>query len=567
MINRLRQGLFTVHHPYDNPIEQLRARGLLVMNWVVLIALILWIPFGLILPAVQGQAFDVQIAVTSVVTGLIIATIIWQIQNARLAAASWVFVVLMMANGILASFNWETNRINAAGVPVITLAIPLVAAGLLLKRRDVMIVTGLLFIILIAGFIGQAQNHFLDSTIPAETAALDASVLLTALGIVAIFLVVFASGLLRIASESVSRVQQGQWISELSVALAGLTTEKDVLNDATTFASTRFGYLAVQVYLMEENGILRRAVGMSFGQTEIIGRGLLRLTDVNPVSEAVQRKQAVTTTSDDPENRRANMLASAKSAVATALIYKDQILGALEVQSARTITPVEIESLQTLAGLVANALARVRAYSDLESSMTEQQVVISRLESQIMDLQQRAKLSVSDAWSRYLEGRGKAAVGFDLETGGAPSPAANLPPVMESTLATGALEVESTATEQIIKVPITFRDQTLGAMAFTVPKDQPVTQRQLEMAQVVAERLALALDNTRLFEQSQAQALRERKASEITSLLIGSTDVNTMLNVAAAAFNEALGAAYTRIYIQPDAATSGADEARKETAV
>jgi GAF domain-containing protein len=68
----------------------------------------------------------------------------------------------------------------------------------------------------------------------------------------------------------------------------------------------------------------------------------------------------------------------------------------------------------------------------------------------------------------------------------------------------------------------------------------------------VAERLALALENTRLFEQTQAQAQRERKANEIASVLIGATDVRLVLNLAAENFKDALGAVNTHIYIQPD---------------
>src|SRR5678816_910150 len=109
--------------------------------------------------------------------------------------------------------------------------------------------------------------------------------------------------------------------------------------------------------------------------------------------------------------------------------------------------------------------------------------------------------------------------------------------------------IETAGDEQIVNVPITFREQTLGAMSFAVPKGQQLSERQVEMARIVAERLALALENTRLFEQSQAQAIRERKASEVSGLLIGATDVYSVLNLAAQNFNEALGAIHTRIYI------------------
>ncbi|MBC7870636.1 MAG: hypothetical protein H7Y09_07330 [Chitinophagaceae bacterium] len=90
-------------------------------------------------------------------------------------------------------------------------------------------------------------------------------------------------------------------------------------------------------------------------------------------------------------------------------------------------------------------------------------------------------------------------------------------------------------------------------MAFTLPPGQQIGERQVEMAQNVADRLALALENKRLFEQSQSQAIRERKANEASGLLISATDVETAIKLAAESFNKALGAVNTHIHLQPDA--------------
>jgi GAF domain-containing protein len=79
-----------------------------------------------------------------------------------------------------------------------------------------------------------------------------------------------------------------------------------------------------------------------------------------------------------------------------------------------------------------------------------------------------------------------------------------------------------------------------------------ITEKDLDVAQQIAQRLAIALENKRLFEQSRSQAFRERKAGEIAGLLIGATDVESVLSLAADSFNEALGAVSTRIHLQPD---------------
>ncbi len=67
-----------------------------------------------------------------------------------------------------------------------------------------------------------------------------------------------------------------------------------------------------------------------------------------------------------------------------------------------------------------------------------------------------------------------------------------------------------------------------------------------------------------LFEQTQAQAFRERKATEVANMLIGATDVRSVLERAAETFNEALGAVSTRITLQPNPGEDRVPRARGE---
>ena len=122
--------------------------------------------------------------------------------------------------------------------------------------------------------------------------------------------------------------------------------------------------------------------------------------------------------------------------------------------------------------------------------------------------------------------------------------------------------IEAGRYEQIVNIPIKRRDDVLGAMSFALPLEHKVTERQLEIANAVTNRLAVALENARLVEQSQAQAARERKASEVSSQLLGQQEVNALLETAAQTFSDALGAIYTRIYIEPDALLTREEEAQ-----
>jgi GAF domain-containing protein len=190
--------------------------------------------------------------------------------------------------------------------------------------------------------------------------------------------------------------------------------------------------------------------------------------------------------------------------------------------------------------------------AELERIAQDQQALVRVLEGQLEHYVRRERQTLHQVWGNYVAGRGQTALGYDIEADGVkPVPASDLPPSMMTVLRTGTLQVEMQGDTQLIHVPIRIRDQNLGAMSFTIPSGQTLNDRQIDVARVVAERLALALENTRLFEQSQALAERERTASRLGGTLIGTSDVMSVLDLAAERFNEALGAVRTQIYLQP----------------
>jgi GAF domain-containing protein len=240
------------------------------------------------------------------------------------------------------------------------------------------------------------------------------------------------------------------------------------------------------------------------------------------------------------------------------LISRDRVIGVLDIQNDQPITFYRTTlTILNLIGIeVGNALFFIQNAQVLQRKLQEQEEVSASLRLQLLKRERRSLQGVSTVWDRYLQRRGQDSFGFDVHRDvDLPMPANDMPDFMRPALQLGELYVTNEDNEQVISLPIKIGDQTLGAMSFAVPQDQPLNQRQIDLAQSVADRLALALDNTRLLEQTQAQALRERKANEAGNLLISANNVNTLLELAAETFNNALGAIFTRIYVQPETLT------------
>jgi K+-sensing histidine kinase KdpD len=210
--------------------------------------------------------------------------------------------------------------------------------------------------------------------------------------------------------------------------------------------------------------------------------------------------------------------------------------------------------LQLYSKRLATALVRARALTQLRDDLREQELIIIKQRQRLREFEQ-AEHSVipSTTWETYFQQNIHGLVGFNVDGRTTKMTSADdLSLTMRESLEKGELVVMTENNQQIASLPIFLRDQLLGAMSFRLPRNTTLTERQRELLNSVVQRLALALENKRLFEQSQTQATRESKANEIASLLLSTTDINMVLQLAAESFNEAVGAIRTEVYLQQD---------------
>jgi GAF domain-containing protein len=69
----------------------------------------------------------------------------------------------------------------------------------------------------------------------------------------------------------------------------------------------------------------------------------------------------------------------------------------------------------------------------------------------------------------------------------------------------------------------------------------------LQLAQELVNRLAISLDNARLFQESRRAINRERMVNEIAARLTGQTDIDEILQTAVREVGRALGAPQVNI--------------------
>ncbi len=559
MINRLRarlQRYFQVRERYDNPIERQRAAGLLLINLAILalgLVVSLFVLFGWF--GEGGQVNLPFLSLTLLAPAGIFTLIYVLINRGQLRNASRLVVFAIGALVLPSSTLVSVDPISQI-FPVIT---PIVAAGVLLERPGIVLTTIVVLLMVALGPLIELQAT--SEIILSQTSAADG------LGLVfvniifsALLLFTFSGNVSTIIREALLDNRRVRAIAELQEQIKPGSDEATILNQMLDTLRRDFGYSLVQVYRLDETGMLSNQLGEQARQPLATYRSY-SLNTGNALSRAAREQEIIRVSAESPETEREHFMLDSLVGLAVPMVHQGRTIGVIDIQSATALrfSVGTLNALQLLAEDIAASVNYVRQLRLLQRSLQEERSASAGLREQLREVRRQSAVLVGDTWDTYLQQRGKRALGYDLAmSADAPTAATDLPADLMPVFENKTLIEEQTDTGRVLKVPIVLRGEVMGAMAFTLPGNKALNERQRELAQQVASRLASALENKRLFEQVEAQARRERKANESGAMLLSSTDVDTVLALAAANFQEALGAINAQIFLQPGALTGAA---------
>lgn len=236
-----------------------------------------------------------------------------------------------------------------------------------------------------------------------------------------------------------------------------------------------------------------------------------------------------------------------RSEMALPLISNKNIIGALDVQSeaVNAFSQDDIELFSTLADQVAIAIVNSRLYQETVQALEESQVLHRQY--------------LRQEWSRMTADM--PVVGYQLTAKGVkpiftPN-GGNGKHDTQVVQGTGSLVNAGEEQDAILNVPITLRGEVIGTIDLKRERGESWDEEAVATARAVADQVSQALENARLFEQTQRRADRERKVLEITSRIRSTTDPEAMLQIAASELQNALNA-QAHIVNLPEEKTTGA---------
>ncbi|TVR23612.1 MAG: GAF domain-containing protein [Anaerolineaceae bacterium] len=328
----------------------------------------------------------------------------------------------------------------------------------------------------------------------------------------------------------------------------------------------RFAYYHVQIFLVDEEGQYADLVS-STGEA---GRRLLETKHRLPVgSQSVIGRVTqigepiiAADTDRDDVHARNELLPDTRSEMALPITDSRRIIGALDVQSTRSnaFSQVDIQALQIVATQLGVAIRNARLFEAQEESVRENKRLFFESEASLREIQRLNRQLTQKSWRDFIES-GDVPEGVSVADDKTASPIVdtNWSSVMIDASKRRRIIVDDAA--NLMAVPIVLRNEVIGAIEVEIPTAETEEDHH-EILRSVATRLAVSLDNARLFEEAQQSTIREQQLNEIVGRYQAANTVDELLQITLSELKELFGADGGKIRLgRPASQTAGAESA------
>ncbi len=313
------------------------------------------------------------------------------------------------------------------------------------------------------------------------------------------------------------RTNQLETIASLARAIATLRDVEELLSTITHQISERFNYYHVGIFLIDDNKeyAVLRAANSEGGQKMLARQHRLRVGQEGIVGYVTNRGQAriAGNVGEEAVYFENPDLPKTNSEVALPLLFGNEIIGALDIQSIEhdAFSKNDVEVFMILADQVALAIQNTRYLVRTQQALEETDRANQKLTEQAWTSFSRTQTVKG---YRYMDGESK--------------------PISE---------VDEKSAQGLLNVPIQVRGQQIANIVLKGPTSEyKWTEDELAMVKIAAERAALALENARLLKETQLKAQREGVISDISAKIGASIRMDSIIQTTLRELGNALDA-------------------------
>ena len=315
---------------------------------------------------------------------------------------------------------------------------------------------------------------------------------------------------LRLAAEIVRDATYARNLDELLTRSTGLILERFKFYHTGIFLLDNNNEYAVLVASPTEAGqhMISNNYRVRVGEVGIVG-----LVSANGDAHIILNKGIDAVHFNNP------FLPNTRSELAVPLKVESRIIGVLDVHSDQphAFTAEEVAIMQIMADQLASAIERTRLLQTVEKSLNELEGAYGRY--------------TLESWKGVSDGdqRGNKGYRFDNIRIQAIS---ELPELGKQALTTGTIirsngSNQKSENQNTVAIPIKLRGQTIGVVTVKLKDDYNTST--ISTIESAADRLALAMESARLYEEARLRADREQSISRITTAISTPTEYEEIL--------------------------------------
>jgi GAF domain-containing protein len=302
------------------------------------------------------------------------------------------------------------------------------------------------------------------------------------------------------------RTAQFEAIAYISRVISSIQTLNELLPQITRTISEQFDFYHVGIFLLDTRRqyVVLVAANSEGGKKMVERNHSLLVGESGIVGFAINRGQprVIYNTGQDSVYFNNPDLPDILSEIALPLRIGTETFGVLDIQSEKidAFAQEDINILSTLADQVSVAIQNARSYQQTREALAQAEASSVQLGEQ--------------QWKQFLIHQDVKGFSFDG-------------------IDTTQVAQSDKQRPHSLAIPLTLRGARIGSIKLSASSpDRNWTDDEIAMVQAAADRTSLALESARLLKEAQKRAAKERVIGEISAKIGGSSNLESLLQIA-----------------------------------
>lgn len=290
--------------------------------------------------------------------------------------------------------------------------------------------------------------------------------------------------------------------------VAEIQNIEELMSAVTSLTSEQFGYYHIGLYLLDENKktAFLQASSSATGK-QLVGQGFhIEPSRKNPLYQVVdQNRYYFASDADSAHFFSDSNFPLTRSRMTLPLAIRGKVIGILDIHSEQTqaFNAQDAEIMQTLADLAAISIDNVRL-------INESRDLVNQLES-------NTSLQARETWSKLTSRH---------------TPAYQYTPAGVRPIFSPKKNAEEGSDD--LHIPLILHGQTIGTIKLRRKgSSSSWSERERDLVEKIADQVSLALENSRLVDEAQKNALRDQMITNVSSNVRETLDIESVIRTAA----------------------------------